>query len=529
MRTSTFFQQSMQELTKTVVGDTRVEYVTVLLLFVTAYLLLGIYRRRHKAPGPRRLPILGNLLQMPTDLQFVQFSQWAQKYGPIYSLDALGRHIVVLNTYEAAGDLFDRRSNIYNDRPRLVMASEILGRGAFLPLLKNEEPWRRMRRAVHEDFNARAVEQYRTTQREATILALLRILQNPNAWEENLQTINASAICNSVYGWPPFEPGAPLLKHIQDFIAYGSKAALPGAHLVDIFPIMKHIPASMAQWKRKAMKWHEDQDKVFKGFRVDAVEKTLAGELSQNFVSQIILDGNKHGLSEKELTWLPGMLFLGGTDTTFVAIINCVLAMLHYPDVMRRAHEELDTVVGRERAPTFADKDSLPYIQAIVYETLRWRPPLPLGIPHVATESSWYKGYFIPKGTIVIGNIWAMNRDPSVHTDFDTFRPERYLGASGKVEVVPADTHQMGHTSYGFGKRICPGMYYANQALFIGLATMLWAFDIQPCLDEKGEAILPPTDEWVDAGFVVRPASFDCNFTPRFSGVREILESIETG
>lgn len=78
----------------------------------------------------------------------------------------------------------------------------------------------------------------------------------------------------------------------------------------------------------------------------------------------------------------------------------------------------------------------------------------------------------------------------------------------------------MGHTSYGFGKRyavigfpaisethanhrICPGMYYANQALFIGLATMLWAFDIQPCLDEKGEAILPPTDEWVDAGFVV--------------------------
>lgn len=153
-----------------------------------------------------------------------------------------------------------------------------------------------MRRAVHENFNARAVEQYRTTQREATVLALLRILQSPSAWEENLQTyvldsmmttdlcggrllpcrINASAICNSVYGWPPFEPGAPLMKHMQDFIAYGSKAALPGAHLVDIFPIMKYIPASMARWKRKAMKWHEDQDKVFKGFRVDAVDKTVS-------------------------------------------------------------------------------------------------------------------------------------------------------------------------------------------------------------------------------------------------------------
>ncbi len=81
MRTSIFFQQSMQELTKTIVGDTRVGYVTVLLLFLTAYLLLGVYRGRHKAPGPGRLPILGNLLQMPTELQFVQFSKWSQKYG----------------------------------------------------------------------------------------------------------------------------------------------------------------------------------------------------------------------------------------------------------------------------------------------------------------------------------------------------------------------------------------------------------------------------------------------------------------
>lgn len=72
--------------------------------------------------------------------------------------------------------------------------------------------------------------------------------------------------------------------------------------------------------------------------------------------------------------------------------------MLHYPDVMRRAHEELDAVVGRERAPTFADKDSLPYIQAIVYETLRWRPPLPLGKSWInylkqKTKDSFYMMY----------------------------------------------------------------------------------------------------------------------------------------
>ena len=87
-------------------------------------------------------------------------------------------------------------------------------------------------------------------------------------------------------------------------------------------------------------------------------------------------------------------------------LINFVIAMLHYPSAAQKAQAELDTVVGRERVPELDDKDNLPYLQAIVREVLRWRPPIPLGIPHAMTEDTWFKGYLVTKGSFVIGNIW---------------------------------------------------------------------------------------------------------------------------
>jgi cytochrome P450 len=87
--------------------------------------------------------------------------------------------------------------------------------------------------------------------------------------------------------------------------------------------------------------------------------------------------------------------------------------MLVYPETQARAHAELDAVVGR--LPAFADYPHLPYIRAMVKEVLRWRPIVPLGMPHQYTEDGWHEGMFIPKGTICIANVWHMNRVPEVY------------------------------------------------------------------------------------------------------------------
>ena len=152
-----------------------------------------------------------------------------------------------------------------------------------------------------------------------------------------------------------------------------------------------------------------------------------------------------------------------------------------------RAHAELDAVVGRSRLPTFADFPHLPYIRAMVKESLRWRPIAPSGVPHQTTEDDWYEGMFIPKGTICITNIWHMNRDPEIFGEnTERFNPARYLDASGDIAPGMSEIKEQGHFAYGFGRRNCVGRHMADNSLFINIAVLLWATKIEPKKDASG-------------------------------------------
>ena len=148
--------------------------------------------------------------------------------------------------------------------------------------------------------------------------------------------------------------------------------------------------------------------------------------------------------------------------------------MIAYPEFQRKAHAELDEVVGSARPPTFADLPSLPYIRAMVKETLRWSLTVPFGIPHASSADDWYEGMFIPKGTICLQNMRLINSEPDVFgTDAERFDPARYLDGNRQVKVL--DGREEGHMSFGFGRRICPGRYVAEGTLAIDIATLLWA------------------------------------------------------
>ena len=181
-----------------------------------------------------------------------------------------------------------------------------------------------------------------------------------------------------------------------------------------------------------------------------------------------------------------------------------MLAMLAYPEAQARAHAELDAVVGRSRLPTFADLPHLPYIRAIVKETLRWRPISPSSPPHQTTEDDWYEGAFIPKGTICIANLWHINRDPEIFgKNPEHFDPTRYLDASGNIKSGMPKIKERGHFTYGFGRRICVGRYMADNALFINIAVLLWAAKIGRKKDASGNFVPLDLDGWKDVGPVV--------------------------
>ena len=178
--------------------------------------------------------------------------------------------------------------------------------------------------------------------------------------------------------------------------------------------------------------------------------------------------------------------------------------MIAYPETQSHAHAELDAVVGRERLPTFSDYPNLPYVRAMVKEILRWRPAAPLAAPHRLTEDDWYEEMFIPKGTICIPNVWHMNRDPEVYGEnAEHFDPARHLETDGEVAPSPSDAREEGHVSYGFGRRLCVGRHMANNSLFIDIAIMLWATNIERRKDASGEALPLNVDGFVDHGVVV--------------------------
>ena len=193
-----------------------------------------------------------------------------------------------------------------------------------------------------------------------------------------------------------------------------------------------------------------------------------------------------------------------GAETTSGVMAWWMLAMVAYPETQKRAQEELDSVVGRTRIPTFLDLQDLPYIRAMVKEALRWRPVDPLGLPHLSTEDDWYNGMFIPKGSIMMANVWNLNRDPEIYgADAAHFNPARFLDKSGDVISRAPETKEEGHVTYGFGRRICVGKHVANNSLFIDIAMMLWACTIEPAKDENGHSIPIDVDGCIEDGLVV--------------------------
>ena len=156
--------------------------------------------------------------------------------------------------------------------------------------------------------------------------------------------------------------------------------------------------------------------------------------------------------------------------------------MVLNPEAMKKAQEELDRVVGKDRLPDFPDKENLPYVNALLKELLRWNAPLPLNFPSKITLDDEYQGYFIPAGATVIQNIWAVFRDPNIYPEPEAFNPDRFL-KDGKLNPLVFDPEVR---VFGAGRRTCPGRHFALQTMYLVISCVLSVFHIGPPLNDDG-------------------------------------------
>ena len=241
------------------------------------------------------------------------------------------------------------------------------------------------------------------------------------------------------------------------------------------------------------------------------------GNHKTSFLSQAIeTDADSEHLHK----WSASSMYLGGADTTVSSLMTFFLAMTMFPEVQKKAQEELDRVIGN-RLPTSADKGRLPYIDAVVSETHRWHPVAPMAIPHLSTAEDTIRGYRIPKGSLVMPNIWWFTHDPAVYHDPAEFRPERFLDTpTHKAEPDPRAY------TFGYGRRVCPGRYVADNALFLTIAQSLAVFKIEKFVGKDGKVVEPEFK--YEPGVVTHPVPYQASITPRSAKHEKMIKDAET-
>ncbi|KAI0313057.1 cytochrome P450 monooxygenase [Amylostereum chailletii] len=480
-------------------------------------------RKLRLPPGPPPDPFLGNIRQMAFENQEQRFAEWGKVYGDVMHAKIFSRSVLILNSLKAAQDLLEKRSRNYSCRPRLVLISELMGWSASLPNIPYGDKFRKHRRWMMEYFNEKAIVGFQPLQRSEVNVLLMGFLNTPQAFMSHVRRLSAGVIMNIAYGHTVQSVDELYVRLAEEAGEATVTAGSPGSMLVDFFPILKYMPTWMpgAGFKRTALEARK-KVRLMHDVPYEMVRDTMAnGAAIPSFTSSLLVENENAGTtpihSEEDIKGAAGTLFAAASDTTSATMMAFVLAMTMHPDVLAKAQEEIDRVVGLERLPDFNDRDSLPYVQSVVLEVYRWHAAVPLCVPHRTMNVDQYRGYDIPANAMVIPNVWAMMRDEEVYSQSDEFNPDRFLNLSPE-EADRVDPRKI---MFGFGRRQCPGQYFADKSVWLAVASIIAAFTISPPVGENDKPIFPAGE--FTSGFVRHPKPFGCEIRPRSQRVVEML------
>ncbi|KAF9231519.1 cytochrome P450 [Melanogaster broomeanus] len=426
---------------------------------------------------------------------------WVARYGPVISL--------------RQGAI--KKDAALADRPRSVAFGEIMSNNMNIAVMGSGKRFRRLRKAVHTHLQPKAVQAYEGLQIEHARDVILDILKDPKHHVQHVQRFSAAVIMRVTYGksTPTFSDDPEVIRVRQNNKNKELVARRPGAYLVEVFPILKYVPG----YVRDLRKYHEFELSLYRDQLGRVKDEMSRNEVGPSFSKTLLENAGDNRMSYDEMAYLAGALFGAGSETTSIAITTFILAAARHPQAQSRVQEELDMVVGTDRAPTFEDSNRLPQLHAFMSEVLRWRPVVSTGSPgltHRATEDIIWRGQMIPAGATVLGCNWAISRDPVAYPDPEKFDPQRWLDPNGQLRT------DLWFSTYGFGRRVCAGLHLANRSIYINAALLLWSFRIT----ERPDAPID-VDSFTDM-LLSRPAPFEVEFVPRIGEerLREMMQGI---
>ena len=395
--------------------------------------------RRRLPPGPPGLPVIGNLHEMPKSHPWLTQTELHKKYGPIFSMQYGLSTVIYLGTHEVARELLEKRSNIYSSRPRMVMVGECISQGNRSLILPYGEQWRGYRRLQGSFLSPRMSNTYRELQ-DLESKQLVSDFLTRDDFFKRYHRYSSSLTFALAYGKRMPTGQEEEVKGVERIMDNLNKAFITN-WIVDSLPFLNNLPDFMKPWKKVADELGDEEREFFNEIREPAAHRR-----GYNWCKDILTMKEHKALTDVQLSYVIGNTYEAGADTTTMTLQVFTLACVLHPDKVKILQDEIDSVVGRERLPTFDDTEEMPYLSAFVKEVHRWRPVLPGGVPHAVTADDEYMGYHIPKGATVVGGHWAISMDEELYPNADAFEPERFL----KNPDLP-------FSQFGFGRRKCIG------------------------------------------------------------------------
>ncbi|XP_072162879.1 steroid 17-alpha-hydroxylase/17,20 lyase-like [Diadema setosum] len=479
-------------LTESSLGQVNGLTVTATLgVLLVSMAIWSVSRPNKFPPGPRGLPIVGSIFDM-TDSPEVVFGKWAKKYGDIFGLKIGQRWMVVLNRKDLIKEAVIKQGVEFAGRPDLYSMELFTDGFKDIAFSTYSDTWKLHRKLGHTALRHFATGKplqklvssvYPKVEKELAenggkpidprlLLTLIMYnvlsqmcfgksyaLHDPNVeeWMQVNDELNANfglGLAADYFSWAKYVPtsGPRLMKDLtKDF--------------------EKFIKSELAQHKRQA--YDPDNISDFYSMLLKAQEDAKrAGEdvdkLTDVHILQTLLD-----------------IFSAGTQTTIDTLYWAFALMSENPGIQKKAQAEIDSVVGRDRVPTIEDRGTLPYTEATLYEVMRYSTIGPVSLPHAAMCDAKIRDYVVPKGAIVITNIYSMHFDPQEWDDPDSFKPEHFLDETGTVRQHPPS-----FMPFGAGRRSCLGEAVAKADLFLIFSWFLQNYTFSKVPGKESESLI---------------------------------------
>ncbi|KAI7904795.1 cytochrome P450 [Cokeromyces recurvatus] len=448
-----------------------------------------------------------------------RITEWHRQLGPILRIQMGVQDWVFISDPYMAHDLFATQGTITSGRPYLTFGNGIAGIGGRgIVFADYGKKWKNARTAILKILSPKSVDGYESTiecEVERTVQQLIEQTKmhgyvNPIPF---VRCLSMNIILQVGFGISGVSsPDDPLFKELVHIIKTSLYFTGAFRDMSTYFPFFSFLDVIFRRKQKMKAFFYNDYFPLFQRL------VKMARESDQdNLVKKIDNIKDDLEIDDRNLTAIMSEVLIAGGDTVSVAASFTFAILCHYPDIQQKLANEIDDFIRKyHRIPRFDDRLELPYYIAFQKECLRYRPAVYFSIPRKANQDVIYKHFIIPKGTIMVSNIHTLHNDSTIFPHPEKFIPERFLNdtrtmyASSNGNIQNRDIYL-----FGWGRRICPGIYLAENELFNLVTKVMARCKIEPTISPTGEAIYPDLNDFKDDGATLVPSPFYIHFTER--------------